>query len=293
LRFGGDLSLKALLSTQVLRCGFASTLLNELECSVWSAKVMFVELGKFKSSGWVVEFLNDSFEVEQRAISISPRLCDEDSGFFGNSSPAPLNGEFGEFPGTRQILGSMQRLRDTSEVLGRQRLNRLSVDADQSGHCHNVPCVVIDDSLQGAFIACAKEVRIAATDLTRRDIIDAFEAQDMRLDVTEAASTDSVAMNATSHVQQVQVRRFNGRWDAIHDEAGANQGHVERLTVEADEHGGRQDSIGYALKDGSFFTGGAQEQLFNDKATGVIEISEADKERQRTGAARQPRGFGV
>ena len=169
-------------------------------------------------------------------------------------------------PARRSVLATPGEVSGGEAALAGQRL---AVEADERDHRHDVPRVVLDDAEQPARVARPQEVQVAGAHVSRRDVVDALEAEDVALEGDQPARARAAArallVHAPRDVQEVEVRRLGRRRHAGHDEARAQERHVEALAVERHQHRRRGDPRAHALEHRSLLAERPDQELLEDE----------------------------
>ena len=136
----------------------------------------------------------------------------------GGVARAALDGHFGSVHGAVERPGASKGPRDAGEVGRRETAlarQRLAVEPDERDHRDDVPRVVLDDAEERARVASPQEVQVASADVSRCDVVDPLEAEDVALESDQPAraraTPSAFLVHSTRDVQEIEVGRLS-RW---------------------------------------------------------------------------------
>ncbi len=144
------------------------------------------------------------------------------------------------------------------------------------------PSVVMDDRQNRLSVARAQEVPVArrnvdASDVTRSTV----EAEDFLFEGTKVRPRQAPLVNATRHVQEVQVRtRRHGR-HSVHDAAALQERQIEGFAVERDEQGGALHELGEPRQERAFLAGFFEQELLEHEGAILGEPAQTEEKRDR------------
>ena len=182
---------------------------------------MLEELRQLEAHGRIVCGRGEGLEIGERARAIAPRLCDVGARaqwLLDRDAGATVDRHFDRLHRPVERPGAAQGPREAGQVFRREAAldrERLAVEADKSDHRDDVPGVVLDDAEERPRVARPEEVQIAGAHVSRRDVVDPNEAEDVPLEGDEPACAHVAAATFLVHsprdVQEIEVRRLGGR----------------------------------------------------------------------------------
>ncbi len=166
-------------------------------------------------------------------------------------------------------------------------------DGGQAGEREDVDGVVVEDRDQAEGLARAQELEVVIRDHLAGQVALPFHAEDLVLQVHQAAAFEAQLPQPARAEEQVQMRQTVERVAGPrHAEAGFEQRLIVRLAVVGDQDIELREVLGETVEERGLLAVIAHEELAQAEA-GRVDRADADEERVSTGTAREAGGFGV